>query len=409
MIRSAVLGLVLQLILLAAPGAAERLLVLSLDGFRWDYLERPSAAWLRQFAERGVRAEGLIPCFPSKTYPSHYTIATGLHPEHHGVVSNVIHDPRDGKTFSPQDPVAVQEERWWGGEPIWVTATKQGRISGICFWPGSEAPIQGVHPKHWKVYDHHRPFLDQSKEILSWLDAPAAERPSLMLSYFREPDGAGHAFGPKSSAVDVSITALVEALQALEKGLEERGLLATTDILIVSDHGMTPVSRDKVIYLDDYVKPEQIAWTKPEPVTMLWPKEGQTDDLHAKLVKAHPHLRVYRKDEIPPELHFREHRLIPPLVAMADLGWMVRLHSEDTLLDAAVFPGGAHGFSNQEKDMWGIFLARGPSFRSGLRPEAFPNVHVYALMCRLLGLEPAKHDGDPAVTEAFLATAGPRR
>lgn len=401
MIRTSILALLLCL--LPAAAGAERLIVLSFDGFRWDYLERPAARWLRDFGAHGVRAAGLIPPFPSKTYPSHYTLATGLYPGHHGIVSNEVHDPADGRTFSPKDPVAVQESRWWGGEPIWVTAGKQGRITGICFWPGSEAPIQDLRAKHWKVYDHGVAFVDQAKEILSWLDAPEAERPDLILSYFREPDTAGHMQGPDSSAVDAAIAALAEAFQHLENGLEERGLLATTDILIVSDHGMTSVSRDKVIYLDDFISMDQIAWTKPDPVTLIWPKEGQLADVHRKLEKAHPRMTVHLKEQIPPELHYSSHRLIPPLIAVADRGWMIRVRADETPLSAVAFPAGMHGYPSREKDMWGIFLARGPRIRPGLRPAAFENVHVYALMCRLLGLEAARNDGDPAVTAGFLA------
>ncbi len=182
---------------IAAVAQRQRVLLVSLDGFRADYVDRPGAVNLRRLAARGVRAERMVPSFPSKTFPNHYTLVTGLTPEHHGIVANAMKDPWLG-TFRINDTVAVRESRWWGGEPIWVTAEKQGRRAASYFWPGSEARIGGVLPSWYQAYDHERPRAARVRGVLDWLALPSDSAPAIITLYFSDTDDAGHRFGRAS-------------------------------------------------------------------------------------------------------------------------------------------------------------------------------------------------------------------
>src|SRR5688572_22089231 len=141
---------------------------------------------------RGVRAEALVPSFPSKTFPNHYTLVTGLYPGHHGIVGNAMRDPRSGRTFTMQNRAEVSDAMWWGGTPIWNTVQRAGRPSAAMFWPGSEAPIGGIRPTHWRPYVDHRPDLDLVDQSLTWLDLPRPERPAFFTLFMSEVDGGGH-------------------------------------------------------------------------------------------------------------------------------------------------------------------------------------------------------------------------
>jgi len=201
-----------------APAVAQwpRVVLLSLDGFRTDYLERPTAVRLRALAARGVRAERLVPSFPSKTFPNHYTLVTGLTPAHHGIVANVMHEPTLGR-FRMSDTAAVRNPAWWGGEPLWVTAEKQGRRTAAYFWPGSETAVGGVRPTWWYPYEHTRPNAARVARILEWLAMPPAEAPALIAAYFSDTDDAGHSFGPAAPQVDSAIARVDSAHRGGER------------------------------------------------------------------------------------------------------------------------------------------------------------------------------------------------
>src|SRR5688572_15430716 len=212
-------------------------ILISFDGFRWDYETKAPAPNLRSLAARGVRAESLIPSFPTKTFPNHYTIVTGLYPGHHGIVANNIHDPSTGRTLTLANRKEVGDPMWWGGEPIWVTAQRQGLTSGAVFWPGSEAPIGGMYPRCWKLFDDSYPPDDRVDEILGWLELPPVERPRFITLYFSDVDSAGHSFGPDSIEVQEAVRRVDGYLGRLLKGLDARGLTNAVNVVVVSDHG----------------------------------------------------------------------------------------------------------------------------------------------------------------------------
>lgn len=289
-------------------------ILISFDGWRWDYATKAAAPNLRSVIARGVSAENLIPGFPPKTFPSHYTIVTGLYPGHHGIVANNIRDPGTGRTFAPSKVAEVRDPMWWGGEPLWVAVQKRGGIAASMFWPGSEAPIGGVFPRYWKAYDANYPPNDRVDQVLQWLDLPVAERPAFVTVYFSDVDTAGHEAGPDSRAVRDAIVRTDGYLGRLLRGLEQRALTDRVNIVIVSDHGMAAVSTDRVVVLDDYISLEDVEIADINPAVGLFPKAGKDDQVYRTLVNAHPRLHVYRRDATPEAWHYRDHprRSHPP-------------------------------------------------------------------------------------------------
>ena len=402
-----------------APPPAERggveagpaLVLVSIDGFRWDYLDRADVAapTLRRLAAEGVRAERLVPVYPSKTFPNHYSLVTGLHPEDHGIVGNTMYDAaipdsmgRAGR-FALSDRAAVTDARWWSGEPIWVTAERQGVRSGTVFWPGSEAAIGGVRPSDWLVYDGDLGYAARVDTALAWLGRPAPTRDRFVTLYFEAVDTAGHRYGPDAPETAAAIEEVDAALARLVSGLEARGTLDETNLVVVSDHGMTAVAPDRVVVLDDALDLE----TDIENVVYgeaagVWPAAGvDVDDLVAR-IDALPHVRAYRRETTPERFHHRASPRIPPVVVVPDEGWTVssRAYVERNPDRPS---GGAHGYDNALGDMHGLFVARGPSFPNGVTTAPFSAVDVYGILADALGLRPAPTSSDPAVAARVLA------
>lgn len=386
-------------------GTQPTVILLSFDGWRWDYETKAPTPNLRRVMARGVRAERLIPAFPSKTFPNHYTLVTGLYPAHHGIIGNSMHDPAMQADFSLSNRAAVGDGRWWGGEPLWVTAKRQGLLSATMYWPGSEAEIQGVRPRYWSLYDDKTapPNEERVARLLAWLDLPAAERPSFITGYFSDTDHAGHDRGPDSPEVRDAIIRLDAVLGRLLDGLEARGLLDRVNLVITSDHGMAATSPDRVIFLADYLDLRTVTLVDTNPTIGVMPKTVSADEVYRRLAKAHPHLQVYRREETPEAWHFRDHPRIPAIVGVADDGWVVR-RERPKPGDTPMKPGGAHGYAPDAESMHGLFVAAGPAFRGGgVTVPAFDNIHVYNMLAAALGLRPAPNDGDVAVARRVLA------
>jgi predicted AlkP superfamily pyrophosphatase or phosphodiesterase/Ca2+/Na+ antiporter len=378
-----------------APASAQALanatLLVSLDGFRADYLDRPGAVRLRALAERGARAERLVPSFPSKTFPNHHTLVTGLYPEHHGIVANTMRDPNIAATFTIGDTLVARDPRWWGGEPIWVTAEKQGVRAASLFWPGGDYAIGGRRPTYYLPYDGRMPNAARVTQVLDWLAMPPAQAPRFVALYFSTTDDAGHAYGPPSAQVDTAITHVDSLVGALVDGLAARGLGDRVNLVIVSDHGMTDVSAERRIYLDDYIDLTDVEVVDWMPVSAVTPKPGKLAAVYDALRHAHPQLQVFHRDSVPARFHYRDHVRITPLVLLAGEGWTITSRERAKRLPAP--RGGTHGYDNALPSMGALFIAAGPDIDEGrvLRPVA--NVHVYPLLARLLGVVPAPNDG----------------
>jgi predicted AlkP superfamily pyrophosphatase or phosphodiesterase len=383
--------------------APNPLILISIDGFRWDYLERYAAPVLQQLAAQGVRAERMNPAFPSKTFPNHYTLVTGLYPEHHGIVSNWFFDPAFGETFGMSKPESNANPRWWGGEPIWITAEKQGVRSACFFWPGSETTHQGFRPSFFKPFNGKLPSNDRVDGLLAWLDLPAAQRPQLGTLYFDIVDHAGHTFGPDAPETQAAVAAVDAAISRLLAGLTARGIREHTNLVIVADHGMAACGPDKVIFLEDLMDTTTVQVESLGPNGGVRPKTGTAAELVASIRAKKPaHVQVYLREEVPADLHYRDNPRIPPVMLIADEHWNIESRVGWSFR-SRTYSRGSHGWDPATSDMGALFLAQGPAFRQGVILKAFDNIHVYNLLCATLGLQPAPNDGDDRLVHAALA------
>jgi predicted AlkP superfamily pyrophosphatase or phosphodiesterase len=400
-----ILTLVLALLcagwtLLAQPALPPILILISLDGWRWDYLDRANAPNLKALAARGVRAEGLIPAFPTLTFPNHYTIVTGWLPDRHGIVSNTMTD----RSIAPQrftmSSATAKDARWWGGEPIWTTAIRQGRKSASMFWPGSEA----IHPTHWKPYDDAVPNVERVRQVLDWLALPEPNRPTFVTLYFSDVDSASHDAGPDSAEALAAASRLDDMVGRLVTGLGAGSLIERTTIAVVSDHGLAETSRDRLIFLDDYITRSEAEIVDAGAMLSLNPAASTTvDALYAKLAGKHPALSVYRKAQLPAWLRYGAHPRVPAIVGLVERGWLVTWRDSAAKAWAQRAVGGAHGYDPRYRDMHGLFVAAGPRVRRGYVGPSIQNVHLYEFMCEVLGLRAATNDGDRAQTANFIA------
>lgn len=383
-------------------------ILISLDGFRADYLEKYEPPNLRSLAEDGVQAKWMIPSFPSKTFPNHYTIATGLYPQNNGIVENTVFDKGFNAVFGMGNREEVQNGRWWLGEPIWITAEKQGQKAAAFFWPGSEAEISGTRPSYWKPYDGKVPNEGRVDTILSWLDLPSIERPTLLTLYFNDVDNAGHEFSPDSTETRAAVLKVDADLGRLIDGLKARGIFAQANLIIVSDHGMTTQDPKNTIILDelfDTKLAEKILWTAE--IVSIFPTPGKEDAIYNTLkAKLPSQARVYRKAEMPARFHYSNSPRIAPLIVLPDEGWTLTTRAKS---DEAKANGrknglrGGHGYDNELPSMRAIFIAHGSAFKKGIVIEPFENIQVYNVMARILGLTPAPNDGNDTVAIAALA------
>jgi len=374
------------------PNGPNPVILIGLDGMGWDFPEKTETPNLDRLMANGVRAERLVPIFPTKTFPNHYSIVTGLYAENHGIVSNNMYDPEMDARFRLSDREAVGDGRWWGGEPIWVTAEKQGLTAAAFFWPGTESPIQGIRPTYWNEFDASIPNSERVAQVLVWLDLPQEDRPAFITLYFEDVDNAAHRWGTNHEETRAAIRTVDDALGWLLTGLDERGITDQVNLVVTSDHGMADISRDRVIFLDDHVDLSDVDMIDYDPVAAIRPAAGETDAVYRALAGAHPHLSVYKREEIPDRYHYRENPRIQPIIGVADEGWSITTRSYFNGRPNA-FTGSTHGYDNALPSMGATFIAAGPAFKKGRTVPPFQNVHVYELLCEVLGLTPAENDG----------------
>ncbi len=384
------------------------LILISIDGFRADYLAKYRPPNLIALSQRGVRAKWMTPSYPSLTFPNHYTIATGLYPQHHGIIGNDIYDPTSGASFSMSKQDAVRDARWWGGEPIWVTAEKQGQRAGAYFFPGTETEIGGVRPTYWKPYDEKVPNINRVGAALSWLDLAGEQRPTFIALYFSDVDHAGHDASPDSPEVAQAVTTVDDAVGRLIEGLKARGIYEQVNIIVVSDHGMATVNPTHITLLDNYFdvkKAARVVWGAQ--VTHIFPKTGEETTIYRSLKgRRFGHARCYRKRDIPARFHYRDSLRIAPVICMADEGWrmMSRQRYEEDRQKGKIPDHniGAHGYDNRLASMRATFIAHGAAFKHGVVVAPFANIDVYNIMARILHLKPAHNDGGYRAARSVL-------
>ena len=391
MLRAILASLLAALLLAAAPApseAADRPLtvLISIDAFRADYLDRGVTPVLSRLAAEGVRAQ-MRPSFPSKTFP-------GLRPDETGIVANNIRDPaRPGVTFSMSNRDAVKDGGWWDeAEPIWITAERAGIVTAPIFWPGSEAAeIHGLKPHYAVAFDMALPSDARVDQDLALLDRPAAERPGFLTLYLDIVDTAGHKYGPDSPELNQAAAAADAAVGRLLDGLKQRGIAA--NVIVVSDHGMAAVSEDRRVYIDDLLPKDAYKSLDLGPLGTIFPAKGREAEVEKVLTARRPHLQCWPKAKIPRRLHYGKNPRVAPIVCMLQVGWTLTTHDFHPKDGPSK---GEHGYDNASREMRAIFVAAGPAFRSGVRLKTLDNVDVYPLLARLIGVTPRRNDGNLA-------------
>lgn len=375
----------------AAPATTPKLLLVSIDGLRADMLDRGITPNLSRLVDGGVRARWMTPSYPSLTFPNHYTIVTGLRPDHHGIIHNSMHEDALG-SFRLSKREAVTDARWWGGEPIWVGAEKAGVRTATWSWPGSEAAIQGIRPSQWRTYDASVPLPDRVDQVLGWVGQTDGDAPRLVTLYMEQVDHAGHDHGPDSPEYAAAIGEVDQAIGRLLDGLQSRGLENSTNVIVVSDHGMASVPDGQTIAIEDMVDPTIATDVSMGQSVGFAPLPGKRREAEKVLLGAHAQYDCWTRQTLPARWHYGSNPRIPPIVCQMHEGW-------NALSRASVAkrpPGtrGSHGYDNALPSMRAVFIARGPSFNQGQTIAGFDNVDVYPLLARLLGIPAAPNDGD---------------
>ena len=390
-------------------------ILISLDGFRADFLNREITPALNAFIASGVSPRYMLPSFPSVTFPNHFTLVTGLYPESHGVVGNQFWDPILQEEFYYTHTEISMQPRWWTAEPLWVTAEDQNVRTAIHMWPGSEAHIPNVDPTYLDKYNGSEVLPRKVERILGWLDLPgdddkaapsANRRPQLIAAYVPDVDADGHKYGPNSTEIRGTIADADSMLTLLVEGLLVRNLTEIVNIIVVSDHGMATTSTSRAIQLDDLIDLSLVDHIDGWPLRGLRLKNPDRDVriLHEQLLEASKQhtgaFDVYTKETMPERYHFTNNDRIAPLWVVPKTGWAV---VEKTDIDLAkviasgegVHPKGLHGYDHEHPLMRAIFVARGPAFphAPNSRVPVFQNIEVYNIVCDSLGITPHPNNG----------------
>ncbi|MCO6475939.1 MAG: alkaline phosphatase family protein [Phaeodactylibacter sp.] len=379
-------------------------ILISCDGLRYDYVERFRPPHLSKFIEEGGQAASMISSYPAKTFPNHYTIATGMYPENHGLVDNTFYDPEREQMYRTGNRDAVEDGSWYKGTPLWVNAEQNGMVSASYFFVGSEADIQGIHPTYYYTYKHDTPNEVRVQQVLDWLALPAAQRPHMITLYFADMDDAGHRYGPSDDEhIGAALLKLDRALGQLFEGVKASGLPVNT--IIVSDHGMVDVSIDKLINTDPLEQDEQYRIANNGALAHVYLKEGADKEAAYQFLKAkEENFRVYRIEDFPFYNSCPPNPRLGDIIILPDYGYYLRDSRRIAMARQGNFTqGGEHGFNPEFIEMHAIFYANGPAFKKGFRIPSFRNVHVYPLVCRILGLPaPDNIDGRIEVLQGVL-------
>lgn len=370
--------------------------LVSLDGFRYDYPEMYGATHLLAIGARGASApDGMIPAYPSLTFPNHYTLVTGLYPEHHGIVANAFYDPERGQSFSYRDHETVTDGSWYGGIPLWSLAEQQGMRTACFFWPGSEAKIAGERPSYYLHYDARYPDEERIDQVIAWLKLPAAQRPHFITLYYADVDHEGHLHGPDSEQVRRAVRHADFLMGELEARLDKLHL--PIDLIIVSDHGMAKVEGDWIT-LDHFA---DLRGFKTAGALLYPPNEEAAARVYQQLKIASSSFQAYRRARVPAELHYSNNPRIGDPVIVPVAPALIRAHAPYEKDGSTLM--GQHGYNPfQMPSMRAIFFAEGPDIRPGIRLKPFENVNVFPMIVKILGLTSPKVDGSPNVLSIAL-------
>ncbi len=382
--------LILFLLFHSVPSPAQvnkYVILISFDGFRWDYANRGLSPNLEKMKAEGVSALSLRPAFPSKTFPNHYSIITGMYPENHGIIANNFENPFTGETYGMSDTISTRDPKWYLGEAFWETAERNGIITASYFWPGSELNDKSRRPSYFKHYKHDTPYEERVDAVLNWLSLPMEERPNFITLYFHDTDSYGHRFGPDSEEIKSSIARLDSILGRLRQGLKSINLFDSTNVIVVSDHGMTNVKKGQNINIEKLLDEYKFEYSGEGPLMMVYPQSEQKDKIYQRLLAGQNHYKVYLKENIPDSYNFSKHPFISDIILISDPGWnLVDTRTENKLMNYTSL--GNHGWDKDFLDMHGIFIASGPDFKINYPTGTLWNIDIYPLLCKIFNIEP---------------------
>ncbi|KAK9461463.1 alkaline-phosphatase-like protein [Lipomyces oligophaga] len=389
-------------------------ILISLDGFRPDYLTPEYTPTMWEMFNAEYSTPYMLPSFPSVTFPNHYTLVTGLYPSSHGIVGNTFYDSDLDDYFNYHDPGHSLQSNWWKGEPIWVTASKNGVRSAIHMWPGSEAPWGDYEPEFVDKFNQTEVLSKKASRILGWLDLEIDTRPELILCYVPTIDTLGHKYGTLGPQIDAGLKEIDEMVSTIMSGLDERNMTSIINVVVVSDHGMASTANDRLIFLDDLIDTKLIQRVDGWPLYGLHPSVNSSaenlfnslsaslqtfreqDDIAATIDLEH--LQIYRREDLPAEWHFGGpyggiyQDRIAPIWIVPEAGWAITTHDKFEASNFDFHPKGLHGYNNTHPLMRALFLATGPHFQSGFKAEPFYNTEVYEMICSSLNITAAPNN-----------------
>jgi alkaline phosphatase D len=386
----------------AAAQAKHYVVLVSLDGFRWDYAKRDGATHLLALGKRGVWApEGMMPSYPSLTFPNHYTIVTGLYPEHHGLVANSFWDATKQARYGIADSAAVTDGSWYSGTPLWSLAESQGMRTACLFWPGSEAKIAGFRPTFYLKFDDKIDNTARIDQVLAWLHMPAEDRPHFITLYYSEPDHEGHEFGPDAPETKAAVHKVDALVGQLKQDLDATHL--PIDLVVVSDHGMVKV-QGPWITLDQLADLTGFETAGP----LLYGKtEEDSARVYNKLKQASSQFVAYRRKDVPADLHYNQNPREGDPVIIATGPYAIRAHAPPAGKPDTPPIAGMHGYDPHKlPEMKASFFAAGPDIAAGKTVAPFENVNLYPWIAHMLGLTAPKTDGTLNVLAGTLRDGG---
>lgn len=385
---------------------------ISLDGFHPHYISEKLTPTLHNLLLNGYGAPYMIPSFPSSTFPNHWTMATGLYPQYHGIVGNRFYDPVLEREFINVIPKKSLDPVFWGGEPIWSTAELQGVKSAIHMFPGSEVVFPKGNPSEMDRYNGTELLEIKTERVLGWLDRPFEQRPELIVAYVPNVDSKGHANGIKGEELEKELTYVDEFVGSILQGVEDRNATDIINVVIVSDHGMSPTSNDRLVYLDEIVNVTKIQHIDGWPLFGLRPfpeytVEELNEELKSTFIEDNGY-KFYLREDLPEDWHFGGdptnvnhdfYERVAPIWVIPDIGFSITTHDDMDRKNGEYRPKGVHGYDNKEVLMRAIFLGSGPYFKGKISKEKpykvnpFENVEVYGILCDMLNLNPAENNG----------------
>ncbi|MBE2189458.1 MAG: alkaline phosphatase family protein [Desulfobulbaceae bacterium] len=358
-------------------------ILVSLDGFRWDYLQRSESAYLNSIADVGVRALSLKSVFPTSTFPCHYSIITGRHPDNHGIIANSFHDLFSGEKFSIGS-AAMYESKWWRGEAFWETAKLNGIKTASYFWPGSEISDVDRRPDFYEKYEHTRPYEVRVEGVLRWLTLPENIRPKFITLYFDAADSRAHSHGIDSPELNEAITLLDRTIRNLDLGLKKHGIKDSVNLIIVSDHGMTTIDSTRIFNVRELIPDDDVYINAMGPFALIQAPKYKSGTIFTLLKQKEKGYKAYFRNEMPENFNLFSNPLLTDIILVADIGWLIQTDYNWSSTYLAT-----HGYDNSHMDMHGIFIARGPSFKSEYRTGTLNSIDIYPMLCKIFGIRPA--------------------